>query len=154
MKTYTDRFFQRGRDFLQVQTPIMCGAMTWVSDPELVSHIGRCGGFGLLAGLFALALFFGLRVRDPDCACKLFRREVLEGVNVESGGAFLSAELLIKIGERGGTFENEVLGVDLETRRIVWRYMHEDRQFPYYSSAALADGKVVLGNSLAEVDPT
>ena len=49
-----------------------------------------------------LRLFFGLRVRDPDCACKLFRREALEGVRVESGGAFLSAELLIKIGERGG----------------------------------------------------
>jgi enoyl-[acyl-carrier protein] reductase II len=28
----------------------MCGAMTWVSDPQLVSHMGRCGGFGLLAG--------------------------------------------------------------------------------------------------------
>ncbi len=54
-----------------------------------------------------LALFFGLRVRDPDCACKLFRREVLEGVNVESGGAFLSAELLIKIGERGGRIVEE-----------------------------------------------
>ncbi len=49
-----------------------------------------------------LRLFFGLKVRDPDCACKLFRRECLEGVRVESGGAFLSAELLIKIGERGG----------------------------------------------------
>ena len=50
----------------------------------------------------ALRLFFGLGVRDPDCACKLFRAEVLEGVRVESGGAFLSAELLIKIQERGG----------------------------------------------------
>ena len=49
-----------------------------------------------------LRLFFGLAVRDPDCACKLFRREALEGVRVESGGAFLSAELLIKIGARGG----------------------------------------------------
>ena len=49
-----------------------------------------------------LRLFFGLTVRDPDCACKLFRRDVLEGVRVESGGAFLSAELLIKIGVRGG----------------------------------------------------
>lgn len=49
-----------------------------------------------------LQLFFGLSVRDPDCACKLFRREALTGVAVESGGAFLSAELLIKIGERGG----------------------------------------------------
>lgn len=49
-----------------------------------------------------LRLFFGLRVRDPDCACKLFRRGALDGVHVESGGAFLSAELLIKIEERGG----------------------------------------------------
>ena len=49
-----------------------------------------------------LRLFFGLTVRDPDCACKLFRREALAGVRVESGGAFLSAELLIKIGQRGG----------------------------------------------------
>ena len=42
-------------------------------------------------------IFFGLRVRDVDCACKLFRREALDGVRVESGGAFFSAELLIKI---------------------------------------------------------
>jgi glycosyltransferase involved in cell wall biosynthesis len=49
----------------------------------------------------SLRLFFGLRVRDPDCACKLFRRSALEGIAVESDGAFLSAELLIKIGTRG-----------------------------------------------------
>jgi enoyl-[acyl-carrier protein] reductase II len=28
----------------------MCGAMTWVSDPRLVSAVGNAGGFGLLAG--------------------------------------------------------------------------------------------------------
>lgn len=54
-----------------------------------------------------LKLFFGLGVHDPDCACKLFRREALEGVRVESGGAFLSAELLIKIGQRGGILVEE-----------------------------------------------
>jgi glycosyltransferase involved in cell wall biosynthesis len=48
-----------------------------------------------------LRLFFGLRVKDVDCACKLFRREALQGIRVESGGAFLSAELLIKLGESG-----------------------------------------------------
>ena len=41
-------------------------------------------------------IFFGLRVRDVDCACKLFTRASLEGVRVESAGAFFSAELLIK----------------------------------------------------------
>lgn len=57
----------------------------------------------LYARLYRLAnlVFFGLRVRDVDCACKLFRREALEGVRVESSGAFFSAELLIKLGARG-----------------------------------------------------
>jgi glycosyltransferase involved in cell wall biosynthesis len=49
----------------------------------------------------ALRIFFGLRVRDPDCACKLFKREALEGIRLESGGAFLSAELLIKLQHSG-----------------------------------------------------
>lgn len=44
-----DRFFGKGRDFLGCQYPIMCGAMTWVSDPQLVSAMGNAGGFGLLA---------------------------------------------------------------------------------------------------------
>ena len=48
-----------------------------------------------------LRIFFGLGVRDVDCACKLFRREALEGIRLESGGAFLSAELLIKLQARG-----------------------------------------------------
>jgi enoyl-[acyl-carrier protein] reductase II len=45
-----DRFLARGREFLGSRYPIMCGAMTWVSDPELVSAVGNAGGFGLLAG--------------------------------------------------------------------------------------------------------
>jgi glycosyltransferase involved in cell wall biosynthesis len=55
------------------------------------------------AKLYRLAnrIFFGLTVRDVDCACKLFTRASLDGVNVESGGAFFSAELLIKLRARG-----------------------------------------------------
>ena len=45
-------------------------------------------------------IFFGLRVSDVDCACKLFRREALRGIRVESGGAFFSAELLVKLRAR------------------------------------------------------
>jgi glycosyltransferase involved in cell wall biosynthesis len=53
----------------------------------------------LYARAYRLAnrLFYGLAVTDVDCACKLFRREALEGVQVESDGAFFSAELLIKL---------------------------------------------------------
>ena len=46
-------------------------------------------------------LFFGLRVTDVDCACKLFRREALKGLHVESEGAFFSAESLIKLRAAG-----------------------------------------------------
>lgn len=57
----------------------------------------------LYARAYRLAnrLFFGLKVRDVDCACKLFRREALEGIRVESDGAFFSAELLIKMRAAG-----------------------------------------------------
>jgi glycosyltransferase involved in cell wall biosynthesis len=57
----------------------------------------------LYARAYRLAnrIFFGLTVRDVDCACKLFRRDALDGINVESGGAFFSAELLIKLRASG-----------------------------------------------------
>ena len=57
----------------------------------------------LYAKAYRLAnrIFFGLRVTDVDCACKLFRRDALRGINVESGGAFFSAELLIKLRASG-----------------------------------------------------
>lgn len=57
----------------------------------------------LYARAYRLAnrIFFGLRVHDVDCACKLFKRSALEGVGVESGGAFFSAELLIKLRAAG-----------------------------------------------------
>lgn len=45
-----DCFFEKGRQFLGCELPIMCGAMTWVSNPELVAAVGNVGGFGLLAG--------------------------------------------------------------------------------------------------------
>ena len=44
---------------------------------------------------------FALRVRDIDCAMKLFRREVFDGLRLEAESPFLSAELLIKLKARG-----------------------------------------------------
>src|SRR6185437_2463689 len=59
----------------------------------------------LYARAYRLAnrVWFGLRVHDVDCACKLFPRDVLRGVRVASGGAFFSAELLIKLDAAGAT---------------------------------------------------
>jgi glycosyltransferase involved in cell wall biosynthesis len=52
---------------------------------------------------FANRVWFRLKVRDVDCACKLFRRDALAGIAIESGGAFFSAELLIKLSAAGRT---------------------------------------------------
>lgn len=85
----------------------------------------------LYARLYKLAnrALFGLRVRDVDCACKLFRREALAGIRVESGGAFFSAELLIKVRAAGRNVVE--VGVDHYARTagsptgarpsVVWR---------------------------------
>jgi glycosyltransferase involved in cell wall biosynthesis len=48
-----------------------------------------------------VTFLFGYVARDIDCAFKLFRREVLDHVYVESRGAAFSAELLIKARDRG-----------------------------------------------------
>ena len=44
-----------------------------------------------------------------------------------------------------GTFDNEVLMVDLSARRVAWRYQHPERKFPFYSSAAVTADRVVVG---------
>ena len=47
---YMDRLMQRGREFLNVRYPIICGAMTWVSEPKLVATVCNSGAFACLAG--------------------------------------------------------------------------------------------------------
>ena len=43
------KLFLRGNTFLGTKYPIMCGAMTWLSERNLVSAISNAGGFGILA---------------------------------------------------------------------------------------------------------
>ena len=47
--TLLDSIWQEGRDFLGVRYPIMCGAMTWISDTTLVKAVNDQGGFASLA---------------------------------------------------------------------------------------------------------
>lgn len=44
-----------------------------------------------------------------------------------------------------GTFANEVLGIDLKKRILLWSYVHPTRHFPFYSSAAVTGKYVVVG---------
>jgi enoyl-[acyl-carrier protein] reductase II len=40
---------RRGREFLGTEYAILCGAMSWVSERNLVSAISNAGGFGVIA---------------------------------------------------------------------------------------------------------
>ena len=68
-----------------------------------------------------------------------------EVFNVASG-AYTGASPALRDGSAFyGTFNNEVLGVNLAERQIAWRYEHPQRKFPFYSSAAVTSTRVVLG---------
>jgi len=63
-----------------------------------------------------------------------------------SSGAYTGASPALRDGLAFyGTFNNEVLGVNLAERKIVWSYEHPQRKFPFYSSAAVTSTRVVLG---------
>jgi len=59
------------------------------------------------AAAWGLALHraFGLDVEDVNCAFKLFRREVLEDLHIDSQGAFVNAEILLKARVEGFTIK-------------------------------------------------
>jgi enoyl-[acyl-carrier protein] reductase II len=44
-----DRLWRRGREFLGTRTAIMAGAMSWVSERNLVAALSNAGGFGVIA---------------------------------------------------------------------------------------------------------
>jgi glycosyltransferase involved in cell wall biosynthesis len=100
-------FTDGDRQFHVVDIGRLVGRMAEADAPDVVVgyRIKRADPLvrTVYARLYRLAnrIFFGLRVRDVDCACKLFRRSALEGIAVESGGAFFSAELLIKLQAAG-----------------------------------------------------
>ncbi|MFN5904133.1 MAG: NAD(P)H-dependent flavin oxidoreductase [Novosphingobium sp.] len=45
----THALMQRGIDFLGTEHAILCGAMSWVSERNLVAAISNAGGFGVIA---------------------------------------------------------------------------------------------------------
>jgi glycosyltransferase involved in cell wall biosynthesis len=49
----------------------------------------------------AMRLCFGLKVRDVDCAFKLYRRSMFDGITLRSNGAMIDVEILARARERG-----------------------------------------------------
>ena len=63
-----------------------------------------------------VALAFGLRMRDVDCAFKLFRSEALRALPpLSTGGAILSTELMVQLQRSGARFTE--VGVNHYPRR-------------------------------------
>lgn len=50
---------------------------------------------------YLVRLLFYVPVRDIDCAFKLFRRDALTGLHLDSVGAMVNTELMVKIGREG-----------------------------------------------------
>ena len=44
-----------------------------------------------------------------------------------------------------GTYGTEILGINLDTGEIAWRYRHPKRRFPFFASAALTEDIVIIG---------
>ena len=90
------------------------------------------GGMAFIAGCDEM--FRAIRVADG--------KEVFQ----VSSGAYTGASPALRDGSAFyGTFDNEVLSVNLAQKQIAWRYQHPDRKFPFYSSAAVTNTRVVVG---------
>jgi len=77
------------------QYDVVCGYRRNRQDPLVRRINGWCW-------TRLVCLLFGLKVRDIDCAFKLFRRQVLEGMDLLSTGALISTEVLARVARKGG----------------------------------------------------
>lgn len=68
---------------------MVCGFRIYRYDP--FTRLFLSWGFNLL-----VRIIFRIRVRDIDCAFKLFRREIFDKVTIESQKFFVDAEILAK----------------------------------------------------------
>ncbi len=110
------------------------GAMLWKVKTNGPVHAtpSVAGGVAYIAGCDEI--FRAIRIADG--------REVFR---VTSGAYTGASPALFAQNVFYGTFNNDVLGVSLRSKNVAWRYQPTERQFPFYSSAAIAAGRVVVG---------
>lgn len=110
------------------------GSLIWKfkTNGPVHSTPGIADGMAFIAGCDEL--FRAIRISDGK-----------EVFNVSSG-AYTGASPALRGGLAFyGTFDNEVLGVNLAGRKVDWRYEHPQRKFPFYSSAAVTSTRIVVG---------
>jgi len=110
------------------------GSVIWKfkTNGPVHSTPGIAEGMAFIAGCDEM--FRAIRISDGK-----------EVFNVSSG-AYTGASPALRGGFAFyGTFDNEVLGVNLLGRKVDWRYEHPERKFPFYSSAAVTSTRIVVG---------
>jgi len=110
------------------------GSVLWKARTDGPVHAtpSVSGGLAFIAGCDEV--FRAIRIADGQ--------QVFTVVS----GAYTGASPALRGGAAFyGTFNNDVLMVNLAERRIVWRYEHPQRKFPFYSSAAVWNDYVVVG---------
>ncbi|HEV7683198.1 MAG TPA: PQQ-binding-like beta-propeller repeat protein [Pyrinomonadaceae bacterium] len=110
------------------------GAVIWKlkTNGPVHSTPSISAGLAFIAGCDEL--FRGIRVSDG--------REMF---SVASGAYTGASPALSGDSAYYGTFDNEVLMVSLKAHRVMWRYQHPQRHFPFYSSAAVSGDRIVIG---------
>jgi glycosyltransferase involved in cell wall biosynthesis len=73
---------------------LVCGFRIYRYDP--MSRLVLSWGYNLL-----VRVLFRIRVRDVDCAFKLFRREIFDRIHIESKKFFVDTEILAKAAKIG-----------------------------------------------------
>ena len=58
---------------------------------------------------------------------------------------YVAASVAVRGGSAyAGTFGNQVLGLDLTKAKVLWRYEHPSRRFPFYASPAVTEKHVIV----------
>lgn len=96
--------------------------LPFINDHDFVIgfRIKRMDSFPrLLFALFyrtLLRLLFGLRLKDPNCAFKLFKKSIIDRLDLESSGAVINGEIFLKARKLGYNRIKEV-GVHHRSRQ-------------------------------------
>lgn len=100
--------------------------------PRMPSESGNAQNFAIVTGCDSY-----LRVLNIDDGTQI--RQVNLGAYVGASAAVSGDHVYC------GTYGNEILGVNLDTGEIAWRYQHPKRRFPFFASAALTKDMVIIG---------
>src|SRR6266571_3300387 len=110
------------------------GAVLWKVTTENYVHATPAVADGVAYISGCDEIFRGIRIADG--------KQMFE---FPSGGYTAASPSLAGSSAYFGTFSNEVLAANLKSKKMTWRYENPERHFPFYSSAAVTAGKVVLG---------